>query len=529
MDLSVVIVNYNVRYFLEQCLKSVRKASENISCETFVVDNNSADGSCSMVSISFPEVHLIRNSENEGFSAACNQAIRQSKGDYILLLNPDTVVEEDTFARCLSFMKSHPDAGAIGVKMLNGNGRLHPESKRALPTPSSAFFKISGLSGLFPRSGIFNRYYLGHLNSSETTEADVLSGAFMFIRREALDKTGLLDETFFMYGEDIDLSYRIIKAGFKNYYFPDVKIIHYKGESTPKGELNNTIHFYRAMLIFIGKHYKKSGYRPVLFFMGVAIYILATISVLKNLLIKYFLPLTDSVVIYLIFSIIIPVWGRFRFGDSYSYPGIFSHLIIPVFILTVILSVFFNGGYRLPSRTGRVIKGLITGSVIAMVLYALLPVHYRFSRMVVVLGSVSIVIIIPLLRLLLAIAGVKSVINPFARAGKTVIVSDKDGYMKLSELIKSSREKQVIAGRVGISQDDLGKEVLGNIRQIRDIIKINQITEVVFSTRRLTASQLIESMQLVADCNIDIRIAPPGEKILLGSKRVSPGDDFAAI
>ena len=166
MDLSVIIVNYNVRHFLEQCLHSVRKASENTDCEIFVVDNNSADGSCSMVIRHFPEVRLIRNLHNAGFSAANNQAIRLSTGKFILLLNPDTLVEEDTFTRCLTFMKGHPDAGALGVKMINGNGKLLPESKRALPTPGTAFFKMSGLSILFPRSRLFNRYYLGHLDSS---------------------------------------------------------------------------------------------------------------------------------------------------------------------------------------------------------------------------------------------------------------------------------------------------------------------------------------------------------------------------
>ena len=231
------------------------KAAENISSETIVVDNNSADGSCSMVRMNFPGVRLIRNSHNAGFSAACNQAIKVSSGRFVLLLNPDTIVEEDTFKKCLNFMKEHTDAGAVGVKMINGEGRFLPESKRSLPTPATAFFKMAGLSGLFPKSGLFNRYYLGHIDNSETTEADILSGAFMFIRREALDKTGLLDETYFMYGEDIDLSYRLINAGYKNYYYPAAKIIHYKGESTRKGDINYIVHFYRAMLIFIGSHF----------------------------------------------------------------------------------------------------------------------------------------------------------------------------------------------------------------------------------------------------------------------------------
>ncbi len=526
MDLSVVIVNYNVRYFLEQCLESVRKASENISCEIFVVDNNSADGSCSMVSMSFPEVHLIMNHNNAGFSAACNQAIKRSAGEYILLLNPDTVVEEDTFARCIGFMMEHPDAGALGVKMLNGNGKLLPESKRSIPSPSTAFFKISGLSGLFPRSHFFNRYYLGHLDSSETTEAEILSGAFMFIRKEALDKAGLLDETFFMYGEDIDLSYRLLKSGYRNYYFPRTKIIHYKGESTKKGELNNTLHFYRSMLIFIKKHFDNREYKPYLLLIRFAIYFLGIMTVLKNLLLKYVLPLADSVVIYLVFALIVPSWGKFKFGSGYIYPGVFSHLIIPGYIAIMLLSVLITGGYNLPSKPLKVFKGLLSGSVMVLVIYALLPSDYRFSRAVIVFGSSASIIIIPLLRILLAFAGVKFIINPFARAGRTAIVSDEECYGRITSLVSGRPGKQVIAGRIGTGPGDLGRDVLGSIGQIKDIIKINHITEIVFSTKELSASQIIESMQLVAECNIEIRISPIGETMLIGSRKISSPEHF---
>jgi O-antigen biosynthesis protein len=286
MDLSIIIVSYNVRDFLEQCLLSVRKAAEGLVCEIFVVDNNSADGSCDMVTGKFPEVVLMRNMSNRGFSAACNQAIVLAKGKFILLLNPDTVVEEDTFSKCISFMTAHPEAGAAGVKMLDGNGRMLPESKRAFPTPAAALFKMAGLSLLFPRSKYFNRYYLGHLDDTKTAEADIISGAFMFIRRESLEKTGPLDEKFFMYGEDIDLSYRLIMAGYRNYYYPEVKIIHYKGESTRKSDINHTIHFYRAMMIFTDKHFGKQGFGLVSILLQIAIILRGFLSLIKTLIQK---------------------------------------------------------------------------------------------------------------------------------------------------------------------------------------------------------------------------------------------------
>jgi FlaA1/EpsC-like NDP-sugar epimerase len=275
------------------------------------------------------------------------------------------------------------------------------------------------------------------------------------------------------------------------------------------------------MLIFIRKHFEKREYGPYLLFIRIAIYFLGTIAVLKNLFARYILPLADAIVICLVFASIIPSWGKFRFGSDYNYPDIFSYLFIPAYIVVILLSVFITGGYRLPSKPSKVFRGLLAGSVMVLVIYALLPPDYRFSRAVIVLGSLTIIIIIPVLRILLAAAGVKFIINPYARAGKTAIVSDEEGYHKISRLISESGKKQVVAGRVGLRPDDLGKDVLGSIDQIRDIIKVNHINEVVFSTKELSASQIIESMQLVAECNIDIRISPPGETILIGSKSIS--------
>jgi GT2 family glycosyltransferase len=281
MELSVIIVSYNVREFLKNCLFSAKKASENINCEIFVVDNNSSDSSAEMVRNEFTEVKLIQNTVNKGFSAANNQAIKQSAGQYILLLNPDTLVEEDTFSKCIGFMKNHPDAGALGVRMVNGEGRFLPESKRSLPTPATAFFKTFGFSFLFPKSHLFSRYYLSHIDCYETSATEVIAGAFMFIRREALEKAGLPDEDFFMYGEDIDLSYRIMKAGYQNYYFPDVQIIHFKGQSTSRNNYNDIFNFYRAMRIYSGKRHEEKF--TLLYFLIIpAIYLRQGFSIINR-------------------------------------------------------------------------------------------------------------------------------------------------------------------------------------------------------------------------------------------------------
>jgi GT2 family glycosyltransferase len=279
MVLSVIIVNYNVKYFLEQCLDSVCKAVKEIDSEVFVVDNCSSDFSLEYLIPKFPGVNFRNNRENVGFSKANNQAIAQSKGEYILLLNPDTVIGEDTLANVCRFMDENPQAGAVGVKMLDGFGQFLPESKRGFPSPWNSFCKMSGLSKLFPLSKTFGGYHVRYLNEDKCHKVEVLAGAFMMLRRKALDQTGCLDENFFMYGEDIDLSYRISKAGYANYYFPQ-PIIHYKGESTKK-DIRYVKHFYEAMLIFFNKHYPHSN-RLIKGLMHLAILTSGTISALQK-------------------------------------------------------------------------------------------------------------------------------------------------------------------------------------------------------------------------------------------------------
>ena len=256
MKLSIVIVSYNVKHYLEQCLWSLRRACRGLDAEVWVVDNASTDGTVEYAKPRFPEVRWIENKENAGFSRANNMAIRKAGGEYVLLLNPDTIVGEDVLAECVAFMDAHPDAGATGVAMLKDNGGFAWESRRGLPTPFTSFCKMSGLCALFPRSRVFGRYYMRYLDKEKPARIEVVSGAFALLRRSALDKAGLLDEDFFMYGEDIDLSFRLLEAGYRNYYLP-CRILHYKGESTQKSSFRYVHVFYKAMLIFFDKHYRR--------------------------------------------------------------------------------------------------------------------------------------------------------------------------------------------------------------------------------------------------------------------------------
>lgn len=284
MDVSIIIVSYNVRYYLEQCLHSVLAARQGLQVEVFVVDNCSTDDSVPYLSARFPEVRFMANPDNRGFSRANNQAIRQATGRYVLLLNPDTIVTEHSLTDCVRYLDQHPEVGATGVAMYNNNGRFAWESRRGVPTPWTAFCKMVGLTSLFPHSRRFGRYYMRYLNREETNYIEVISGAFFMVRREALDQIGLLDETFFMYGEDIDLSYRLLQGGWRNAYVP-TPILHYKGESTHKSSYRYVHVFYEAMLIFFDKHFRRR-YRLVSELIRVAVYMRAFIDMLKRTLQK---------------------------------------------------------------------------------------------------------------------------------------------------------------------------------------------------------------------------------------------------
>jgi N-acetylglucosaminyl-diphospho-decaprenol L-rhamnosyltransferase len=254
MKISVIIVNYNVKYYVEQCLYSLYRALEDVDSEIFVVDNHSSDSSSIYLERRFSNVNFIESSHNLGFARANNIAIKQSEGEFVLLLNPDTIVGEQVIKDALSFIESHNDIGGVGVKMIKCDGSFAMESRRGLPSPLTAFYKMTGLCTRFPKNRHFGKYYMSYLDNTTPARIEVISGAFCLLRRKALDKIGLLDENFFMYGEDIDLSYRMLKGGYQNWYLP-LPILHYKGESTHKTSFGYVHVFYNAMAIFFRKHY----------------------------------------------------------------------------------------------------------------------------------------------------------------------------------------------------------------------------------------------------------------------------------
>ena len=271
MQLSVIILNYNVRYFLELCVLSVQKAIQNLDAEIIVIDNNSSDDSCTMMKQRFPNVKLIENKENLGFPKGNNIAVAAAKGEYICILNPDTVVAEDTFEKVLAFAKSQNDFGIVGCKLIDGTGNFLPESKRGIPTPWVAFTKIFGLYKLFPNASLFNKYYAQHLNENQTGKVDILVGAFMVMKRELYNEMRGFDENCFMYADDIDLSYRALLLQKQNYYFHETTVIHYKGESTVRdGTYMNR--FQEAMNFFYKKHFKVSLFFSLFMKIGIVFF-----------------------------------------------------------------------------------------------------------------------------------------------------------------------------------------------------------------------------------------------------------------
>jgi len=263
MELSVIIVSFNVRQYLSQAVASVIAATVTVDSEIIVVDNCSSDGSPEAIGLQYRNVRVIRIGRNIGFGAACNAGINASSGRFILILNPDTIVQSDAITVALGFMKQHPEAGAAGARMVDGDGTFLPESKRGFPSPLASLFRVTGMHRIFPHSSFFNAYYLGHLPDNLTCRADILTGAFMMIRREALEKAGLFDTSFFMYGEDIDLSWRLVKAGYSNYFVADSRITHFKGKSSKKDDLSRIRNFYGAMIIFARKHLGKAWQLPL--------------------------------------------------------------------------------------------------------------------------------------------------------------------------------------------------------------------------------------------------------------------------
>lgn len=528
-DISVVIVNYNVRDFLEQALQSVRRASRSVAVEVFVVDNNSVDGSVPMVRERFPEVRLIANEANVGFGVANNMAISQSQGRYVLILNPDTIVQEDTFDHLVQFMDAHPEAGAAGCQILNPDGTFAPESRRSFPTPQVAFYRMTGLARLLSRSPRFGRYNMTFLPRDAVAEVDALSGSCMMVRRDALlgplesatgpGAVGLFDEDFFMYGEDLDLCYRIQQAGWKIYYTPGTQIIHYKGESTKKGEFRYVRLFYGAMVLFTRKHLQG---RHSLLFAGIlqaAIMVRAGFSVVSRAAARLFPPAADFALVYS--AVVLLAWLRSRqLGAPLSQ--LYLTAVAPAYAIGTLSGIFLGGGYL--SGGARKLRPVLAGIALGFLVVSAASFFAKeiaFSRAVIIGSALASALLLP---------GWRAARRGRAEAGRAIMVGDRDEAERLGELVASHpRPPFLLDGYVEPDREAAapgegmggGIHLLGALHHLRDLVRLHQISDVVFAVKNVSNRDILGVMQRLHDLPVQFRMLGEDRSHVIGKATVS--------
>ena len=521
-SISVIIVNYNVRFFLEQCIYSIKQASHKWNVEIFVVDNQSTDDSVSMIQNLFPEIHLIVNQENVGFSKANNQALKLAKGQYVLFLNPDTLISEDTLKVCFDFMNKQPIAGACGVRHLSGSGNYLPESKRGLPSPWVSFCKMSGLCYFFPKSKKFAGYYLGHLDANRTQEIEVLSGAFMFVRKSVLDQIGGFDERFFMYGEDIDLSYRITQSGNTIHYLPQSSIIHYKGESTKKQSRKYVKVFYTAMALFAEKHFSKAYAKSFYFPIQLAIVLKMILLFLKKGFKTIGIPIIDAGIIFTGMVFLKNYWASM---SKIYYPYEFIRIAVPIYIIIWISSVWINGGYDKPFRYYRILRGIFTGVTFILLIYALLPEVYRYSRFLLLMGSAWAGLVIISTKTILNTLLYHNIFPEQYKSDNILVVASESEKNRIEQLIVSSGRKPFFVGRISPFIEETNNH-LGKLNDMKSRIQQFQISEVIFSDRDLSTSSIFDHMEILANQNIALRIAPHQSEFIISKSVIDTSESW---
>lgn len=481
--------------------------------EIIVIDNQSSDNSIAYLQPRFPQVIFKINTENLGFAKACNQGLEAAKGKYILFLNPDTIVPEECFHQCISFLDSMEGAGALGIKMLDGHGNFLKESKRSFPSPFTSLYKLFGLSGLFPRSKVFSKYHLGHLDENQNHEIDVLAGAFMMIKKEVLKQTGGFDETFFMYGEDIDLSYRIQKQGYKIYYYAGTCIIHFKGESTRKGSMNYVRMFYQAMSIFVRKHYGRN--RASLFnaLIHVAIWMRAALTATAGFVRRIGLPLIDAGLILISFWTMKNIWNEYvKTGTQYEYRLLF--IAFPAFTLIYLLAAYYAGLYDRWYKRSELISSTLIATIVLLAGYALLPEQYRFSRGIVLFGALLAFILISLLRWALIKAHVLASATEKNEHANTLVIGSAGEYRETLQLMEEAGMKEKILGRVAVNEND--HEAIGYWSKIDMLVDVVPFREAIFCEGTLSFQNIIGCLQRIQK-NVRIKIHAAGSQSIVGS------------
>lgn len=543
VDVSIIIVNYNVREFLHQALQSVRRASAGLNVEVIVVDNNSADGSTEMVADEFPEVTLIENRDNTGFSRANNQGIRIAQGRYLLILNPDTILQEDTLTTLVDYLDRNPEAGAVGCQILNPDGSFAPESRRAFPTPRVALYRITGLSRLFPRSPRFGRYNMTFLPIDKESEVDALSGSCMMVRHAALyhspetaeslallngrasgenirstdsgSGAGLFDETFFMYGEDLDWCFRIQQAGWSIRYTPETKIIHYKGESTKKGELRYVRLFYGAMATFAEKHLQSRYSRLFTLAIHSAIFARASLSAVAQVGRKVLRPMLEFGIVFTVVAAL----GTLILGRNGQFPPpMFFLAVAGGFALTYVVSALAADAYA-PANRRRIVP-VWRSLAVALVVMATMSFFIKdiaFSRLLLPLSVAASGALLAFFRL--------SARPPAERTNERVLlVGSQSEHERLTRMLANQPSGLIVAGYVEVDESRVRRaranKPLGPLRQLRDIIRLHHIDEVFFASSCISNQEIFRQMQLLRDLPAQFHILADGPDIIIGKASI---------
>jgi GT2 family glycosyltransferase/lipopolysaccharide/colanic/teichoic acid biosynthesis glycosyltransferase len=525
-QLSVIIVSYNVKEFLQQTLISLQKALGAFSYEIFVVDNASDDGSAKLVHEHFSKVKLIRNRENLGFARANNLALKKAKGDYIVLINPDTIAQEDTFHRLIEFMEKTPDAGMVGCKILNPDGSLQLACRRSFPTPWVALTRLIGLSYLFPKSKLFGKYNLTYLPEDAICPVDAISGSFMMLRRQAFEQIGLLDESFFMYGEDLDWCLRAGKAGWKIYYVPTTQIVHFKGESSKNVPFDSLFDFNRAMALFVKKHFRQRYFFITYYLLLLAIWGRAGFSFMKRTLSAALPLIIDSVLLQISLTTAIYIkFGHLQFWQNYLPVNI-------VYNLAWLMALFLTGAYSHAKYSSfRAGMAVLAGFVFNSALTYFFK-QYAFSRAVVLFAGLFNFVLLAGWRFgcklmnFWGLAPFKGTFGKTLLARRTLVVGDfSKGERILEKLKMRIGAGYEIAGLVSLNSDDVGLEyngwrVIADVEHVQNTIRQKNIQEVIFSTHRIPYNRVLKIISEGRSSRVNFKLIPSNLDVIIGKASI---------
>ncbi len=521
VDISIIIVSYNIKEFLYQCLLSVIKASANISTEIFVVDNNSIDGTCEFVRSKFPNIKLIANDENLGFGKANNLALQKAQGKYTLFLNPDTILQEDTLEVMFNYLERNPQVGLAGCKILNADGTLQLASRRSFPSPLTALPKLLGLSKIFPKNKFCGKYNLTYLDPDKSFSVDAISGSFMFSRTNLLKELGGFDEIFFMYGEDLDLCYRIKEKNLEVHYVADTKIIHYKGESSKSAPFDSILNFYKAMDIFVNKHFSTGYFLLTTLLLRLGIFSHLFGRFIGKIIHNIKTPIIDFSFIYLSFILAIII----RFNEIQWFFDYQPVILLYAFIY--LISATLLGLHKkkkidfIRAFGAIIIGGLINGS------FTFFMPFIAYSRIVFLISFLFILLFLPGWRIIYYLIIYKKIQNK-SYTNRTVIVGAGSEGKRIADIITNKPELGYLF--LGfVDKDFENPQTISTINNLTQLIKIKNIENIIFSSDKFTSADIMRLMDKIQHLSVNIKIVPENINLIYGKMHIEKLENISIV